>query len=177
MRFLNRSLQTFVTLAALVVVLTAGVALAADVVDGQPNAEDMRLLRSPDIYGDTIVFGYAGDLWTVSSAGGEARRLTGSVGYQINPKFSPDGQSIAFTGNYDGNNDVYTMPTIGGEPDRLTWHPGFDRVIDWQPGGQAVRFQSGRESRTGRDQQLFTVSSDGSLPERMILPTGGLSSY
>ncbi len=177
MRFLNHSLRIIFTLTALAAVLTTGVAVAADVVDGQLNAEDMRLLRSPDIHGDTIVFGYAGDLWTVPAAGGEARRLTGSVGYQINPKFSPDGQSIAFTGNYDGNNDIYTMPTIGGEPARLTWHPGFDRVIDWQPGGKAVRFQSGRESRTGRDQQLFTVSAGGSLPERMILPTGGLSSY
>ncbi len=177
MRLTNTPLRTSCVLAMLAVTLTALPVLATDVVDGKPNPKDMRLLRSPDIHGDTIVFGYAGDLWTVSAAGGQARRLTGSVGYQINPKFSPDGQSIAFTGNYDGNNDVYTIPAVGGEPVRLTWHPGFDRVIDWQPDGQAVRFQSGRESRTGRDQQLFTVPIDGGLPTRIILPTGGLSSY
>lgn len=177
MSFLNRSLPIRFVLVALAITLLTGTALAADVVEGPPNADDMRLLRSPDIHGDTIVFGYAGDLWTVSSEGGQARRLTGSIGYQINPKFSPDGTTIAFTGNYDGNNDIYSIAAIGGEPARLTWHPGFDRLIDWQPDGKAVRFQSGRESRTGRDQQLFTVGTAGGLPERINLPTGGLSSY
>ncbi len=177
MRLFIRSSRACSALVALALTLLTGVALAADVVEGQPNADDMRLLRSPDIHGETIVFGYAGDLWTVATQGGQARRLTGSIGYQINPKFSPDGETIAFTGNYDGNVDVYSIPAVGGEPARLTWHPGFDRVIDWQPDGREVRFQSGRESRTGRDMQLFTVSGEGGLPERMILPTGGLSSY
>ena len=117
---------------------------AADPVLGDPDPSDMRLLRYPDIHGDTIVFSYAGDLWTVSAQGGQARRLTGSVGYQSQAKFSPDGQTIAFSGNYDGNNDVYLIPAGGGEPVRLTWHPGWDRVIDWQPDGKSVRFQSPR---------------------------------
>ncbi len=160
-------LSTFVTAAV----------QAADPVMGDPDPNDMRLLRNPDIHGDTIVFTYAGDLWTVSAQGGQARRLTGSVGYQSQPKFSPDGSTIAFSGNYDGNRDVYTIPTSGGEPVRLTWYPAWDRVIDWQPDGKSVRFQSPRESRTGRDDQLFTVSTDGGLPRRIILPTAGLSSY
>ena len=155
----------------------APAALAADPVEAAPDFTDARLLRMPDIHGDTIVFVYAGDLWTVPTGGGQAVRLTGSVGYLSQPKFSPDGRSIAFTGNYDGNEDAYTVPVSGGEPVRLTWHPGYDRVIDWQPDGKSVRFQSGRESRTGRDLQLFTVSAEGGLPVRMILPTGGLSSY
>ncbi len=155
----------------------APAALAADPVEAAPDFTDARLLRMPDIHGDTIVFVYAGDLWTVPTGGGQAVRLTGSVGYLSQPKFSPDGRSIAFTGNYDGNEDAYMVPVGGGEPVRLTWHPGYDRVIDWQPDGKSVRFQSGRESRTGRDLQLFTVSAAGGLPERMILPTGGLSSY
>lgn len=178
MRFLNPPLKTWLALAVLAVCLTSGSPLwAADVVDATPNTADMRLLRTPDIHGDTIVFGYAGDLWTVPSTGGEARRLTSSVGYQLNPKFSPDGQTIAFTGNYDGNNDIYTIDTLGGEPNRLTWHPIFDRMVDWQPDGKAVRFQSSRESRTGRDLQLYTVAVAGGLAKRMILPTAGLSSY
>jgi len=155
----------------------AGASMAADVVQSDPDPEDMRLLRNPDIHGDTIVFSYGGDLWTVSSQGGAARRLTGSVDYQSQAKFSADGSTIAFTGNYDGNYDVYTVPTVGGEPTRLTWHPGYDRVIDWQPDDQAIRFQSRRESRTGRDVQLFTVATEGGLPRRLPLPTAGLSSY
>jgi tricorn protease len=81
-----------------------------------PDLEDVRLLRMPDIHGDTVVFVYAGDLWTVSAQGGEARRLTSSPGLETNPRFSPDGQWIAFSGEYDGNNDVYVMPARGGEP-------------------------------------------------------------
>jgi len=164
-------------LTILLSVCAATVALAADPVMGEPDTSDMRLLRYPDIHGDTIVFSYGGDLWTVSSQGGQARRLTGSVGYQSSPKFSPDGSTIAFSGNYDGNIDVYTIPAVGGEPERLTWHPGWDRVIDWQPDGQSVRFQSPRQSRTGRDLQLYYVNTSGALPERIILPTAGLSSY
>jgi tricorn protease len=150
---------------------------AADPVMDDPDTNDMRLLRYPDIYGDTIVFSYAGDLWTVSAQGGQARRLTGSVGFQSQAKFSPDGKTIAFSGNYDGNNDVYTIPTEGGEPVRLTWHPERDRVMDWQPDGKSVRFQSPRQSHTGRDLQLYTVNTSGGLPRRVILPTAGLSSY
>ncbi|MCP4571566.1 MAG: hypothetical protein GY838_04380 [bacterium] len=163
----------------LLIALTMGLPATAgdDPVLADPDFADARLLRMPDIHGDQVVFVQAGDLWLVSAQGGPARRLTGSVGYQIQPKFSPDGTTIAFTGNYDGNDDVYTVPAAGGEPTRLTWHPGHDRVIDWQPGGDAVRFQSRRESRTGRDLQLFTVPVAGGLPGRIDLPTGGLSSY
>ncbi len=155
----------------------AWAANTTDPVLGEPDHTDMRLLRNPDIHGDMIVFTYAGNLWTVGSKGGQARRLTSSEGYQSQPKFSPDGKYIAFSGNYDGNNDVYVIPAGGGEPTRLTFHPGWDRVIDWQPDGRSVRFQSPRRSRTGRDLQLFTVDMQGGLPRRIPLPTAGLSSY
>ena len=167
----------FILPVALLLVILAGAALAADPVFEKPDPQDMRLLRFPDIHGDRIVFTYAGDLWTVSSQGGQATRLTASTGYQSEAKFSPDGKMIAFGGSYDGNNDVYVVDARGGEPTRLTWHPGRDRVIDWQPDGKSVRFQSLRQSRTGRDMQLYTVEVDGGLPERIILPTAGLSSY
>ena len=170
----------FAAWAILIILLSTFAATAvqaADPVMGDPDPNDMRLLRYPDIHGDTIVFTYGGDIWTVSAQGGQARRLTGSVGFQSRPKFSPDGATVAFSGNYDGNHDVYTIPAGGGEPVRLTWHPGWDRVIGWQPDGKSVRFQSPRESHTGRDIQLYTVNTDGGLPRRIILPTAGLSSY
>ncbi|MBM4131007.1 hypothetical protein FJ250_08255 [bacterium] len=148
-----------------------------DPVDAEPDFADARLLRFPDIHGDRIVFTCAGDLWSVSAQGGVAQRLTAAPGRATQPKFSPDGRTIAFTGNYDGNPDVYVVPSAGGEPARLTWHPSFDRVIDWQPDGGAVRFQSQRASHTGRDLQLFTVPVGGGLPQQMVLPTAGLSSY
>ena len=150
---------------------------AADPVAAAPDFSDARLLRLPDIHGDKVVFTYAGDLWTVSAQGGEARRLTAAPGFAGGAKFSPDGKWIAFTGNYDGNNDLYVVSAAGGEPRRLTWHPSFDRMIDWQPDGKAIRFQSQRESATGRDLQLYTVPLEGGLPQKMELPTAGLSSY
>ena len=174
---MNKTMAAVLLSLLLAAPLTAAAAPADDPVLGEPDHQDMRLLRNPDIYGDQIVFTYAGDLWTVGRSGGQARRLTGSVGYQSQPKFSPDGKMIAFSGDYDGNNDVYVIPATGGEPERLTWHPGWDRVIDWQPDGTSVRFQSPRQSRTGRDLQLFTVPVTGGLPRRIVLPTAGLSSY
>ncbi|MDI9381328.1 MAG: hypothetical protein QM845_10690, partial [Verrucomicrobiota bacterium] len=84
-------------------------------------AEEARLLRFPAIHGDTVVFGYAGDLYSVPVQGGVARRLTSDPqGYEMFPRFSPDGKWIAFTGHYDGNTEVYVMPSEGGVPRRLT---------------------------------------------------------
>ena len=70
---------------------------------------DARLIRYPDVSDTEIVFSYGGDLWLVSKQGGIARHLTSPSGEEINPKFSPDGKSIAFSGNYDGNTDIYTI--------------------------------------------------------------------
>ena len=158
---------------AVLILLAAGLSAAADDFD----AQDMRLLRNPDLHGGTIVFVQGGDLWTVPAAGGEARRLTSHIGFESQPKFSPDGKWIAFSGDYDGNRDVYVIPAAGGEPRRLTWHPLGDRVIDWQPDGKAVRFQSSRTSFTMREQQLWTVPLTGGLPQMLPLPEGGLSSW
>ena len=156
----------------LVVLLAFSAVTAADF-----DPQDMRLLRNPDIHGDRVVFVHGGNLWVVTSEGGEARRLTSHVGVESQPKFSPDGEWIAFSGSYDGNNDVYVIPSSGGEPRRLTWHPMPDRVIDWEPDGKSVRFQSSRESFTFREGNLWTVSIEGGMPQSLGLPTGGLSSW
>ena len=81
------------------------------------------LLQKPTMNKTHIVFVYAGDLWSVPRAGGDAVRLTAGTGGETNPIFSPDGSEIAFTGEYDGNVDVFTIPATGGVPKRLTWHP------------------------------------------------------
>jgi tricorn protease len=73
------------------------------------QAEESRILRYPDIHKDKIVFFHAGDLWLVNAEGGIARRLTSDDGFELFPKFSPDGETIAFTGQYDGNTDVYLV--------------------------------------------------------------------
>ena len=128
------------------------------------------LLRTPVLSRTQIAFTYAGDLWVVGREGGEARRLTTGVGVETDPAFSPDGQWLAFTGQYDGNWDVYLVPVAGGIPRRLTWHPGIDRAVGWTPDGKRVVFRSGRDSPFAN--RLYTVAVEGGgLPQALPLPT------
>ena len=82
------------------------------------SGEKFHLLQRPALSQTQIVFNYAGDLWSVDRKGGRATRLTVGVGTETSPVFSPDGNTIAFTGEYDGNTDVFTIPAAGGVPDR-----------------------------------------------------------
>ncbi len=152
-------------------------------------ADEARLLRFPAIHGDSMVFTYAGNLYTVPAAGGVARRLTNHEGFEMFARFSPDGKQIAFTGQYDGNTEVYLMPAEGGTPKRLTYTATLGRddvsdrmgpnniVIGWTPDGKNVLFRSRMNSFNPFIGQLFTVSTDGSLPEQLPLPRGGFGSY
>ena len=99
------------------------------------------------------------------------------VGIETDPHFSPDGTTIAFTGEDDGNVDVYTVTAGGGVPKRLTFHPGADRVAGWTPDGKQVLFSSGRNSESGRTGQLFTIPLDGVFPAAVPLPMAYEGSY
>ena len=142
-----------------------------------PAAVTSKLLRQPDINKTQIVFVYGGDLWTVPRSGGLARRITANPSIKRNPKFSPDGSQIAFTGNYDGNSDVYTIPADGGEPKRLTYHPMPDLVEGWTPDGKAILFRSNRTSFSYRFNKLFTVPVNGGMEKELPLPEAGLASF
>src|SRR5258706_4958374 len=100
-------------LASLVAAATLGHAL---------QSNPLFLMQSPTTNGKVIVFQFADDLWSVPIEGGSAVRITNSPGLESHPLFSPDGKSIAFTGQYDGNTDVFVMPAEGGVPKRLTAH-------------------------------------------------------
>ena len=155
--------------------LPAGIVLAALLsVAARANAlEECRLMRQPDIQGDKIAFSYAGDLWLVSRAGGVATRLTSHEGVENFPKFSPDGQTIAFTGEYDGNVDVYTIPVAGGEPKRITFHPDNDVAAEWYPDGRSLLIRSNRASSIQRFTRFFKVPAQGGFEEMLALPTAG----
>jgi tricorn protease len=103
-----------------------------------------RLLRSPTVSANQIGFAYANNIWVVPRSGGSAKRLTSFQGQTTNPRFSPDGKWIAFSGEYAGNFDVYVIAADGGEPKRLTWHPGSDTVEGWTPDGKSIMFSSTR---------------------------------
>ncbi len=151
------------------------------------QAQEARLLRFPATNGTEIVFSYAGDLYSVPIQGGEAVRLTSHIGYEMFSKFSPDGNTIAFTGQYDGNTEVYTVPVKGGEPLRLTYTATNVRddigdrmgpnniVMGWTPDGKNIIYRN--RITTGFSGRLYTVDKEGGLSTGLPLPEGGFCSY
>jgi tricorn protease len=142
-----------------------------------------KLLRFPDVHGDSVVFTYGGDLWLTSTSGGLATRLTAHPGLEVFAKFSPDGKWIAFTGQYDGDEQVYVIPVTGGVPKQLTFYPargplaprwGYDnQVYGWTPDGKSIIFRSGREYFDLGDSRLYTVPVNGGMPEALPMPKSG----
>jgi tricorn protease len=146
-----------------------------------------KLLRFPDIHGDQVVFSYAGDIWIASSSGGAARRLTAHPGVEYFAKFSPDGKWIAFTGQYDGDEQVYVIPAEGGEPRQLTFYPargplparwGFDnQVYGWTPDGKSILFRSLRDSFELGNNRLYTVPVEGGPATALPMPQSGAGDF
>jgi tricorn protease len=132
--------------------------------------EETLMLRQPDVSATNIAFVYGGDIYVAGRDGSSPRRLTVHPGMESDPAFSPDGQWIAFTGNYEGNADVYVVAVTGGQPKRLSYHPSFDRVRGWSTSGDAVLFASSREIRYERGGHLYLVAVDGGLPTRLPMP-------
>jgi tricorn protease len=151
--------------------------------------QEARVLRFPAIHDDQIVFTYAGDLYTVSSKGGFARKLTGHEGFEVFARFSPDGEYIAFTGEYDGNREVYLIPSSGGIPKRLTYTPALGRddvsdrmgpnniVMAWKHDNKHVAFRSRMREWNSFNGQLYLASVGGGIPEQIPLPRGGFCSF
>ena len=153
-----------------------------------PAAEaQTKLLRFPSLHGDTVVFTYGGDLWTAPAKGGTAARLTAHPGQELFPRFSPDGRWIAFTGQYDGDEQVYIIPASGGVPRQLTFYPakgplparwGYDnQVYGWTPDGAAVLFRSLRDGVTSSDSRLYTAPLAGGLPKALPMPASGAGDF
>ena len=134
------------------------------------------LVQSPSMSKTQIVFAYGGEIWIVDRNGGDAKRLVTGSGIESGPIFSPDGTMVAYTGDYDGNEDVYVLSAAGGEPRRLTYHPGSDVALGWSPDGKRVLFRSTRNSFS-RFERLFTVSVDGGFPTELPLPMGVQGSF
>jgi len=149
--------------------------------------EEGRLLRFPDIHGNQVVFMYGGDLWAASADGGTARKLTTHAGIERHPKFSPDGQWIAFTGQYDGHDNVFVIPAAGGEPKQLTFlqppeslseRSGPENmVLEWFPDSKFILFMSRRHTFHTWFGQLYSVALEDGTPEQLQLPKGGLTSF
>jgi tricorn protease len=156
--------------ALLAILLLATPVFAVDI-------HDTRLLSQPAISENRVAFSYANDLWVANLDGTNVHRLTSHPGVEGNPRFSPDGKWIAFSGEYDGNVDVYIISAEGGEPRRLTWHPGPDVPAGFTPDGSAVLFTSPRQVYTPRFLQLFTVPVGGGMATKLPIPNAAEATY
>jgi len=153
------------------------------------QADEARLLRFPALHGDRVVFTYAGDLYTVPVQGGLARRLTSDPkGFEMFARFSPDGKTLAFTGQYDGNTEVYVMPSEGGEPRRLTHTATLERddvsdrmgpnhiVMAWKDNDTVV-YRSRRNHWNPFKGELTLARLSGGVPQALPVPRGGWCSF
>lgn len=146
-----------------------------------------RLLRQPDIHGDTVAFVYGGDLWLAPAKGGDARRLTSDPGMEYFPKFSPDGKWIAFTGDYSGSRQVFVISVDGGAPRQLTYYNdvgplpprgGIDnRILDWTPDGKNILFNPHRLPWSDRMPVHYVVPAAGGMETKLVIPEGSAGSY
>lgn len=161
-------------------VIVAGAVSSASAYEG-------RLLRFPSTNGSEVVFSYAGDLYKAPISGGKAQQLTSHEGYEMFAKYSPDGKTIAFTGQYDGSTEVYVMPADGGVPKRVTYTATNARdniadrmgpnnvVMGWTPDGKSIVYRN--RIGEGFEGKLYTISPDGGMPKQIPLPEGGFCCY
>lgn len=151
------------------------------------SANDVRMMRYPDINNNLIAFVYAGDIWTVSSNGGDAKRLTSHAGLELFPKISPDGKWIAFSAEYSGSRQIWIMPSEGGTARQLTFYNsvgmmpprgGFDNItLDWTPDSKKVLFRANRTPFGDRNGKYYTVNIDGGFEESLPIINGGLAVF
>jgi len=149
--------------------------------------DDARMLRYPDINRNLIAFVYAGDIWTVSAGGGNARRVTSHPGIELFPKISPDGKWIAFSAEYSGNRQIWVMPSEGGTARQLTFYNsigempprgGFDNVVlDWTPDSRRILFRGNRTAFGDRNGRYFTIDIEGGFEEPLPIVNGGFATY
>lgn len=151
--------------------------------------QDARLMRFPTVSKDAIVFSYAGDLYSVPRSGGVARKMTTDIGNEIFARFSPDGQTLAFTGQYDGNTEVYKMPAQGGIPVRLTYSATLGRddlgdrmgpnniVMTWKNDNSGIVYRSRKTSFNSFKGQLYFANANGGPSTELPFSVGGFCSY
>jgi tricorn protease len=141
------------------------------------NMPSQGYARFPTIHQDSIAFVSEDDLWLLSSEGGRAERLTASVGEVSYPRFSPDGQLLAFVGREEGPSEVYVMPASGGPAQRLTFESASCRVLGWSPAGDEILYATNAGQFTRRFEAIFAISPDGGEPRQLPVGMANAISY
>jgi tricorn protease len=138
-------------------------------------ANEARLVRYPHYHAGKVTFTYLADVWTADENGQNVRRITVNRARDVYPRFSPDGQWIAFSSEREGNLDIYIVPATGGTPKQLTHHSADDTVLAWAPDSKSILFASNRaEDFTGK---LYTVAITGGMPQNVGADMGVWASF
>jgi len=138
----------------------------------------VKLLRHPTYSKGKVAFSYLGDIWIANENGSAAERLTDNAARDQFPRFSPDGQWVAFSSNREGNYDVFVVPSAGGEPRQLTFHSANDEVVGWTPDGKKIVFSSARGNGVFPSvATLWEVPVEGGIERPVNTDWGASASY
>ena len=141
-------------------------------------AAPIRLARHPDYHAGKIAFSYLGDIWVANENGSNPQRITDNKAREVYPRFSPDGQWIAFSSNRHGNYDVFVVSATGGTPRRLTYYTGNDEVVGWTRDSKNVIFRSSRgDGAFPSVATLYQVSIEGGLEQALPVDWGYWGTY
>lgn len=124
----------------------------------------------PDIHGESVVFVSDDDLWITSLNGSEPKRLTSNFGIISNPRFSPNGEMIAFRGqkgNEENFADVYLVPSKGGEVKRLTYFASPTTNVAGWLSNDSVAVSSDYNLPFQSWTELFKVDVKGGAPVQL----------
>ena len=140
------------------------------------HAYSQALILQPELSpnGEHIAFTYQGDIWTVSSDGGRADRITIHEGYEGSPAWTQDSKKIAFSSDRFGNNDVFIVDATGGRPDRLTYHSAGDTVTDVTPSNQVLFMSRRLYQQVERESEVLAVNVNGQTTESRFMDALGM---
>ena len=103
-------------------------------------------------------------VYVMDTDGDNQRRLTNNPGWDLNPKWSPDGQKIVFAhADLEGNKwdtqtlEIYVIDADGNNQRNLTDSPGVDQFPAWSPDGQRIAFSSRRDG----EGEIYVMDADG----------------
>ncbi|RXQ96716.1 peptidase S41 [Ancylomarina salipaludis] len=148
--------------------------LSATMLFAEPSEQWIRHAAiSPN--GDQIAFTYKGDIYLISSEGGQARNLTFHNAHDYMPVWNHAGTKIAFASERYGNMDIFVIDVKGGEPTRLTYHSNDERPFSFSAddkklifGGQRMDTKEHRQYNTGAQPELYQVPVDGGHVEQVF---------
>lgn len=133
--------------------------------------------------GDRIAFTYKGDIYTVDTNGGNAVQLTTAASYEYNPVWSPNGDTIAFMTDRNGNMDIYVIPSKGGEAKRVTTNSAGETLLSFSPNGKELYYTAAIQKPASSSQfssgwitELYTIPVEGGRPTQIVtLPVMSIS--